>query len=274
MASFAAARPRAIVAFAATVALGAALVACSATTAASPTACVVRNVETGVAKDSLQAAANAASSGDHLRVRGTCPGTTTIRKSLTIAGIQTATSGTPTLGGYVGGDAAPHWVVKVPSGISVTMRDLTIRGGSNASGIRNQGSLALRDVIVRDNGFMAGGGVWNWNGTLVLWGSSSIRFNEGGWGGGVMNEGGRLVLNDASSIVGNTAIGQGGGVFNGDGGTLVMRDASVIRGNTAGQGGGIISEGTLVGVVCAPAAGANVRGNTPDDCWSLIDPES
>lgn len=58
----------------------------SVATAASPTACKVRNLDSGVGRDSLQRAVWAASPGDHLAVRGTCTGTTLIRKDLHIEG--------------------------------------------------------------------------------------------------------------------------------------------------------------------------------------------
>jgi hypothetical protein len=234
----------------------------------------VTNLDTGTTKPSLQAAVNAAAAGDRLKVKGICRGTTTIGQDLRISGLQTATSGQPILGGYNGRTSWAKWVVKVKSRATVTIRDLTIQGGVDASGISNAGSLTLRDVVVRDNGFMAGGGVDN-RGTLVLNGASVIRANSANWGAGVMNDGGILVLNDSSSITRNGALSDGGGVAVWGGGTLVMNDASSITRNTAQNGdqgntaGGafIGSDSTLVGVVCAPEASANVYGNTAPDCY-------
>ena len=50
--------------------------------AASPTACRVKNLDTGVTKRNLQKAVRAARKGHRLTVRGTCHGTTSIGKRL------------------------------------------------------------------------------------------------------------------------------------------------------------------------------------------------
>ena len=135
-------------------------------------------------------------------------------------------------------------------------------------------------------------------------GSSSIRDNTGNCaGGGVLNWGARLTMSGSSSITGNTASERsdvscdwaggprGGGVylrFDKHAPTiLTMRDSAVITGNTVScgdyrgcdgddwgnplplHGGGIYAEGkvSLDGVSCGTQTGANVYGNTPDDCY-------
>jgi peptidoglycan-N-acetylglucosamine deacetylase len=259
---------------------------------AAPTACRVRNLDTGITKRSLQRAANLASAGHRLAVQGTCRGATTIRKSLRIIGIESATSGAPSLVGKGSGS-----VVTVSSGATVMLRRLTIRGGNDpegGGGIVNRGSLVLRDStvrgnrtagggggirnvagailrlkgasVVRGNSAGKGGGVDN-RGQLTLHGSSSIRANKAEEGGGAHNRG-TLTLKDASSIRGNEANTAGGGVYNR--GTLAMRHTGSIRRNqvTGVAGGGVYNDGGLFdGVVCAPDAGANVHDNLPDQCW-------
>jgi hypothetical protein len=271
MSSFASTRRRAIVLLAAAVALGAALVACSATTAASPTGCRVRNVDSGVVKTSLQKAVWAAEPGDHLRVRGTCVGNTVVGKSLVVAGVRTPLSGQPTITGPAGASGSAVLYVKPVA--TVTLKELRVQGGTPCCGIVSLGTLVLRDVVVTENSYMAGGGIAVEGGRVTLKGTTTIRGNEGGWGGGAsLGEGTRLVMLDSSVIRGNTALADGGGVVVGAGATLVMRDSSTIRGNVskegAGPAGGVASTPTsrLVGVVCAPATGANVYGNEPADC--------
>ena len=140
--------------------------------------------------------------------------------------------------------------------------------------LRNLGVLVMNDSSSIDSCLMYFGADRLWNdGSLVMNDSSSI------WGtGGVWNRG-DLTLNDASSIHGNLhkykeGPGVGGGVVNE--GTLTMTGSSSIHHNEAvsfsgvgmaGRGGGIyhFGVGTLVGVTCGP--GANVYGNTPDDCY-------
>jgi hypothetical protein len=48
-----------------------------------------------------------------------------------------------------------------------------------------------------------------------------------------------------------------------------MRHSSTVNGNTAGlNGGGVKSQSWVAidGLICAPGEGANVFGNSPDDC--------
>jgi hypothetical protein len=265
-----------------------ALVATAPVTALSPTACRVRNLDTATTRASLQEAVRAASAGDRLTVRGICRGTTRIGKDLTIRGVRSANLGKPILDGAMRGS-----VVVVRDGVRVTLRELTLRRGVAQAGgaILNQGTLILRDVIVRaSTAAHYGGGVDN-QGTLTLNGSSSIRGNAtvgptgasyGGalprhgpgvvddppgacveqWqgtpdvaGGGVLNSG-TLVLNDSSSISGNRTDMWGGGVYNA--GILTLNDSGSISRNTAGTtGGGVYNVGTLT-----MAGSSSISGNT------------
>jgi nitrous oxidase accessory protein NosD len=232
---------------------------------AGPSApCRVTNLDTRVSRHGLQPAVTAADPGDRLTVKGTCHGVVVIHHDLTIRGVQTRSSGRPTLDGD---DAGP--VVTVDGGISVTLSGLRIWDG--AGGVANIGRLTLRDVVVRGSRSEQGAGIYNHaSGTLILRGSSSVRDNRADWqGAGVVNVG-TLVLRDQAVITSNSVIGvggNGGGVRNT--GLLVMRDQATITGNdagNAGSGGGVMNAGSFDGVTCAPGADANVFGNTPDDC--------
>ena len=197
-----------------------------------PKSCRVRNSETGRTRTSLQKAVDAARAGDRLTVRGICRGLSTVGKDLTISGIRPKGSGEPTLAGMDRGT-----VLRVRTGLSVKIENLTIRGGAGdqGGGIINRGTLTLRSVVVRGN-------------------------RATGAGGGIVNSG-RLVLAGASSVRGNTSRAKGGGIVNS--GTLTMAQGSSVSGNTSAlPGGGVANRGTLVGVAC----GENVHHNAPDDC--------
>ena len=227
----------------------------------SPTACRVRNRDSGRARDSLQAAIRAARSGDRLTVRGTCRGATTIGKRVRIRGISNEDSGPPTLTGRKG-----RRVMSILAGVDVTIRDLAISRGKaeRGGGIVNRGKLTLVDVDVRENRATAsGGGILNL-GRLTLGGETSVRANASVLGAGITNLG-TLTLRGATAIRRNVASDDGGGVFNR--GHLVMAgDSSIARNESGGLGAGVRDMGTQAGVICAPDAGANVHDNTPDDC--------
>lgn len=250
-----------------------ALLTATPVAAASPTACRVKNLDTGVTKARLQTAVWSARAGDRLTVKGTCRGTTIIKKDLTIRGIRTAASGKPLLDG-----ARTGRVIVVKPKTTVKLRSLTLRRGAarTGGGILNEGTLILRDTVVRASSASYGGGVYNF-GTLRLNGSSAIRANStvdpgdgstgdtpalvdvdstsnppvgacvGGRegtpdasGGGVLN-GGTMVLNGSSSISGNETGIWGGGVYNS--GTLILNSSSAIKGNAAGAtGGGVYND--------------------------------
>ncbi len=128
-------------------------------------------------------------------------------------------------------------VLRVRTGLSVRIENLTIRGGAGdqGGGIINRGALTLRSVVVRGN-------------------------RATGAGGGIVNSG-SLVLAATSSVRGNTSRAGGGGIVNS--GTLTMTTGSLVSGNTSAlPGGGVANRGTLVGVAC----GENVHHNAPDDC--------
>ena len=102
--------------------------------------------------------------------------------------------------------------------------------------------------------------------------------------------GGTLTMRGRSRISGNTVLfwdgplpggpidwgGVGGGLYNfaiQDYVEVHLLDASSITGNLAeGGGGGVAFQGGTAAdnaFVCAPSEGANVHGNTPDDCLSI-----
>jgi hypothetical protein len=238
--------------------------------AASPTACRVRNVETGAVKSSLAAAVVAATAGQRLRVKGTCHGVTQIDRDLVITGVRTKASGVPTLDG----DDLDSVVQVFPSTV-VTIRDLRIVDGTAASGggIINSGSLTLRSVRIAGNRTTTdgtgagihnagalllidttlvdnrapgpsstGGGVHN-AGAATFRGTSLVRGNRAALGGGLHNTA-AATLFDSSTITANIAWQQGGGVYNTS--AFSAFDTSAITENRAGgDGGGLYNTGAF-----------------------------
>ena len=217
-----------------TLALALALTAAPAAAAADRT-CQVTNTATSQTCGRLQRAVDLASAGDRLIVTGLCLGRTLVTRDLVIKGVPSAELGRPILDGQLEGR---YGVARVRVGVEVRIHSLTIRRGltNRGGGIRNAGVLTLRGVVVRDNSAHEGGGIYN-RGTLILTGDTRIVRNTATGGGGVTNRG-----------------------------MLTMAGNSRIARNTALTGGGLWNEGPPNGVICAPAEGANVVRNSPDDC--------
>jgi nitrous oxidase accessory protein NosD len=142
-------------------------------TATTAAVCRVSNLAAHREYNTLQAAVNAASPGDTLKVSGTCQGDTTISESLTIVGDSGSRSGPATLDGD-NSEQSPGTVVTVTAGFTVAMRGLTVEGGNildhgsgNAGGILNEGSLTITHSSVTGNGATFGGGIVH-DGSLML----------------------------------------------------------------------------------------------------------
>jgi predicted outer membrane repeat protein len=187
--------------------------------------CLVVNVRSGQSYGTLQEAVTAASAEDTLKVKGTCYGTTTISKNLTIVGQSNPGFGPATLNGAKSGS-----VVTVEERATVAIMGLTITGGS--------GTLEVHECPGR-----CGGGVLN-DGSLTLT-NSTVSDNEAtvqeGSGGGIYNNGeaeGVLTL-ISSTVTGNTATLDGGGIRSINGALTLINSA--IAANKGNQDGGGIS---------------------------------
>ncbi len=250
--------------------------------------CVVLDTSSKHDYASLQGAVDAAAAGDTLTVRGSCTGTTTIGKDLTVTGQQPSGYPTPTLDGNRAGP-----VVTISQGATVTINTLTVTGGlasrccgggisnsgtltvngvtvtgnttigSDGGGIGNFGSLTLNNTTVSGNsapGGGSGGGVWS-DATLILNGDTTISGNDATEGGGMEIAGGTATLNDSSLITGNSATGDGGGSTNFGGATLTLNDSSSISNNSAFDGGGVYSFSTMILNGSSTITGNSATGN-------------
>jgi len=190
-------------------------------------------------------------------------------------------------------------VFYVPAGVTVTLENLVITGGSfiyTGAGIHNAGTLTVRNSTITGNrAFGTGGGIRNLEGATLTVENSIITGNRAetldpeidfpwdirgsggdpaqfpginGWGGGLANYGTATVTDTV--IDGNFARQGGGGIYNI--GTLTMQSTDV-TGNTAdhvtgytasapsdySEGGGLANYATIT------FTGGEVSGNTTAD---------
>jgi hypothetical protein len=272
-------------------AISVSLLMASVAAASKPPKCLV--VGAGGSHRTLQAAVDAASPGDKLKVKGTCYGDTTIGKNLTIVGHSNPAFGPATLNG--GGKAQTQSVI-VNLGATVAIIGLTITGGHNTEigpgheateekggGIYNErGSLTLTNSVVRGNIAVpsgrpnppqypfGGGGIYNGGGSLTL-NHSTVSDNEGlGKGGGIDNEEGSLTLNH-STVSGNRTTGsnrgagagfshRGGGIYNA-GGPVTLTNSTVTGNEGGARGGGIENNEGSFTLEKSTVAGNTARGS-------------
>ena len=139
---------------------------------------------------------------------------------------------------------------------NVKIQNLTIRYGNpktepeSGGGIRNDGSLTHKNVIIKQNSASAGGGILN-NGQLILIGSTvesnearggAIHYIECSTGGGIkVQEGITTLVN--STVRNNIAIKKGGGLHVACLGKLNMENSTISGNTSAGNGGGIYLDG-------------------------------
>lgn len=157
-------------------------------------------------------------------------------------GVCAHTSGTFTM---YGGIISDNQSVTDAGGVTVVGGTMNIYGGT------------IRDNTAKGNG----GGIWtNINGFIIS-GNSVIENNTAVNGGGVFYQGdssSNMTISESARISGNTATGNGGGIYFKNKGTLTMNGGS-ITGNTAtGDGGGVYFGGDIFSI----SGGVEINSNT------------
>ncbi len=167
----------------------------------------------------------------------------------------------------------PFRLLYVPAPGNLTIRDVTVRGGLAATGLRYGAGIFVRGTDARltversqllANVAHSEGGAIS-NGAFVSGGSppggtvrivaSTIQSNSGsGSGGGVSNRAGSVEVTDTSFRLNSGGSGSGGGLAN-RGGTITVSGGSFTQ-NSAQFGGGIWSDSH------ATLTDVNVEGNT------------
>lgn len=232
-----------------------------------------------------------------------------IQKDVNITNTVTATNGPLTIDGNNTGR-----VFLNESGVNTSISGLTITNGNHTnlpnpggsgSGIRNDGTLLLSNVVVTGNHLVAqgeGGGIYN-EGTLTIT-DSTISNNvgaAGSLGAGIESKGASLSMTNCT-VTGNSGADQGGGIRNGnsaftiinstitqnsaiDGagiyndatGSLTIKNSTVSRNQASGSGGGLYNlSGTLnlrnsiVALNTASSAGPDIYGAATSQGFNLI----
>ncbi|MFO1540291.1 MAG: hypothetical protein ACKOTZ_07575 [Chloroflexota bacterium] len=232
--------------------------------------CSIRNVRTGSTSTDLPSALGGVrltldpAKADTLRVTGTCTGSTSVGiVSVHIVGVRTEASGIPTLDG--GGTGR---VLRVGPGTTVTLTGLTLAGGDadavgvspstgDGGGLLVEGTAILRDVVVRDNRAVRGGGiaVTGADARLRIGGRSSIRDNavqdttdadDSGLGGGIHAGPGTQVRVAGRTRIGGNTSSRWGGAIGADRATIVIGGRVSIDRNVAAAGAAIALAGKLV----------------------------
>lgn len=215
---------------------------------------------TGGCFSSIQAAVNAASSGDTIQVAaGTYSEHVSFGNNLTITG---AGAGSTIVDGSNSGT-----VFTTPGG-TVAISNLTVQHGSASAsqpggGIFNAADLTLSNVAIINNSG-EGGGIFNESGATLTITNSTISGNSsvgssagGGFGGGIANDGSASLTN--VTIANNSASNGGGGIVNG--GTMTLINTT-ISGNNGGGIGGFGGSTSLQATL--------LSNNTGGDCPSPV----
>jgi hypothetical protein len=261
------------------------------TTPALATSCVVKNKRSGRAWGAdLQRALDGSVKGAVLVISGTCIGTFTIHKDVTLRGKPVVGHPSPTLDG--GGKGT---VLTIAHTANVTLTGLRIQGGKALGGggivVGVPGQHAHNSIVRLINTLVTGNTARNGGGIfamcchfVILRGTSAIRGNSSDCrGGGALTQG-NLWLKDTSVVNRNTSSGGsaarcsvprrfsglGGGIY--DGGSVKLFDsASVTRNHAANGGGGVFLDGDLDGSLMAHRGWTGkIRNNDPNDCLPAV----
>jgi len=215
---------------------GFALVPCSGTALAT----AIQNANTAgtailrLAPRCDYALTTAAAPGDGLSITG----------NLTIAGGPGTSISRSTTSGL-------FRILHVASGAKLTLTSVTVTNGRSLStspfggGIRDEGTLVLRNVRLTGNTSTFGGGLFVDPSGHATVSNSRVDDNNavGGEGGGILNQGSLVVA--GSTLAGN-ASRQGGGVFTEAGATTRISQTAVTHNLATNLGGGFFNLGTTV----------------------------
>jgi hypothetical protein len=135
---------------------------------------------------------------------------------------------------------------------SASLTDTAINGNiayESGGGIYNSSASTLQLVnsVISMNNADYGGGICNLAGATLT--RSTVMSNTGAYGGGIYNAERSDVTLSESTVNNNTAVDQGGGIFNSNGeflwgltpGNLWLL-SSTVSGNTATEGGGVYNQ--------------------------------
>ncbi|MGH9087670.1 MAG: beta strand repeat-containing protein [Acidimicrobiales bacterium] len=218
------------------------------------------------ARCSLATALGTAQSGDTVVLEpGVYRGDVTlpVETGLTVAAVPGTSV---TLTGTTASGSSP--VLTVPTGASVTVRDVTITGGHTTSGsggggvVVTGGALALVGDTVSGNTAVLGGGIAEVGGTLTMLDDTVTGNTQSGStgpvglaaGAGIAASGGTVTIS-GTTITANTSAGDGGAGLFAAGDATVTITGSTVSGNQGAIGGGIGVDGASVTVTHSTVSG-------------------
>lgn len=150
--------------------------------------------------------------------------------------VRVQTTGVNDSGNVQNGSA--YSVFTVAAGSTVTIANLTVKGGST-SAIVNGGSLTMNRVIITQSGSSGnnGGGFRNTGKALLK--DCSITMNVANAGGGFINSGGASMILDGCSVTNNRIIGMYGGGGCENSGSLYLLNTTFANNQSLEIGGAI-----------------------------------
>lgn len=238
----------------------------------------------------IQAAIDAAADGDEILV---APGTytetldifdlsdltlrgsggaagTTIDADSTGSAIEISASPGTTIEGFTvtGGSASGGAGIAIESSSSTTVRACIVSGNVAAGvgeggGLRVEGSddVEIADSVIDGNTAEVGGGVYATGSTLDIENSEITGNTASGDGGGLYVDGLFTFGTELSgSTIGGNSAANGGGAYS-DGGGLRLLDTTVTGNSATTQGGGLY----LTGGLFTEVTGGSVSGNDADE---------
>src|SRR5438105_2321894 len=175
-------------------------------------------------------------------------------------------------------DGSPGSVISIGQALTVTIKGVTITGGSNPNSdggtlcpffpavgggicILPSSRVTLSAIDVSGNSSPnLGGGIFDDGGMVTLL-SSTVENNSAPSGGGIFSQGTTIGPNGVtitgSTVSGNSAANDGGGIYNEPSSILIVNKGSAVSTNIAGgDGGGIFNNGS------ATVIGGTVSGNS------------
>lgn len=196
--------------------------------------------------ETIQAAVNAASTGDVVRVTsGTYVELVDVSaKQITIEGGYDAACAVITGRTTIQAVAASGSVIDVTSASVLTLRNLDLTGGSSfGAGLDVLGgsNVTLDNTDIHDNNGSSGAGIYVSDGNTVTYSNNSDIYDNisSSNGGGAIVFGALNGSSNDSDIYYNSAVNGGGiAVF---GGSLSLDNADVVANTASGRGGGIFA---------------------------------
>ena len=143
------------------------------------------------------------------------------------------------------------WIFSIPSGIILTIDDLTITNGTSTvyemGAILNEGNLTINSCNFTNNTAPNdGGAIDSYDGTLTVNSSTFINNVATDTGGAIDNEVGTLTVN-GSNFTSNTAL-VGGAIYN-DFSNLNVNGSTFINNKASDEGGAIFAENGILNVI-------------------------